>query len=300
MLRETVRRVACVGLLLVAGTAMAATDTKSEEIVQRHLDSIGPAATRASTKSRVVEGSAVYRVLVGGSGRVDGKVVLASEGHKSQMLLKIVSQNYHGERFTSDGSRTFVEGTYDDHSRSEFGQFLRSEDFAVREGLLGGELSEAWPLLDMDSVKGKLKYEGKKKVDGKELEVLSYHGGKMSDLSVMLYFDPENFHHVMTIYKASQHVGLAPPDTFGVTAQETVSVASSSDANSASRQQTRYQIQEKFSDFNAQDGLTLPTHYDLQFAEELSSGFTKTVEWEVTTTRVLNGVQLDPKNFQVP
>ena len=43
---------------------------------------------------------------------------------------------------------------------------------------------------------------------------------------------------------------------------------------------------------------TLPSHYDLRFTEELQNGFTKSLEWDVTTTRVLNNVSLDPRNFQ--
>jgi hypothetical protein len=53
-----------------------------------------------------------------------------------------------------------------------------------------------------------------------------------------------------------------------------------------------------FGDFRTVDGLTLPSHYDLRFTEELQNGFTKSLEWDITTTRVLNKVSLDPRNFQ--
>jgi hypothetical protein len=68
---------------------------------------------------------------------------------------------------------------------------------------------------------------------------------------------------------------------------------------SARREEARYRIEERFSNFQSTDGLTLPSHYDLRFSEELQGGFTKSVEWEVNATRVLNNVGLDPKNFQV-
>jgi hypothetical protein len=301
MLANTVRLTLRLCLLLLASSAFAATDLTLEEILQRHLDSIGTLAARTAAKSRVVEGTVAYRVLVGGSGRVDGKAVMVSEGRKLQLMLKVVTLKYHGERFMSDGDKTFVEGTYDDHSRSEFGQFLRSEDLALREGLLGGTLSEAWPLLNWEASKGKLKYQGRKNLDGHPVEVVSYQAKKGSDMDVTLYFDSETYRHVMTMYKVSQHAGLAPNDTIAITSQETALVApGSSDAESSQRLETHYQIEERFSDFKSADGLTLPSHYDLRFSEELTSGFTKAVQWDVTTTRVLSNVTLDPRNFQIP
>ena len=287
--------------LLLAGSAFAANDLKPEEVLRRHLDSIGTAAARAAAKSRVVEGTASYQVLVGGSGVIHGNAVMVSEGRRLQLRLKIVASRYNGEKFLSDGDKTFVEGTYEDHSRSELGQFLRGEDFALREGLLGGALSTAWPLLDLDARKGKLKYEGRKKVDGTELEVVSYHPKKNTDMDITLYFEPETFRHVRTVYSVSQAPGLAPPQALAVTDQGPgVTAAGSSDIDSARRQQTRYRIEERFGDFKLADGLTLPSHYELRFTEELAGGFTKSVEWQVNTTRVLNNVTLDPRNFQIP
>jgi hypothetical protein len=288
-------------LLLLVASAFAGNDLKPEEVLQRHLDSIGTAEVRAAAKSRVVEGTTSYKVLVGGSGRIDGKAVMVSEGHKLQFMLKITAQKYHGERFTSDGGRTLVEATYDDHTRSELGDFLKSQDFALREGLLGGTLSTAWTLLDLDAHKGKLKYQGRKKMEGTDLEAVSYLPNKTSDMEIVLYFDPQTFRHVMTVYKVNQHAGLAPAETIEATAGgQQFSAPGSDDADTSSRTEAHYLIQEKFSDFKSADGLTLPSHYELRFAEELQGGFMKTVQWEVTTTRVLNNVTLDPKNFQVP
>ena len=36
----------------------------------------------------------------------------------------------------------------------------------------------------------------------------------------------------------------------------------------------RYRLSEKFSDFKIADGVTLPTHYDIQFTQELQNGRT--------------------------
>ena len=284
--------------LLFAGVAFGAADLKPEDLLQKHLDSIATSQTRSAARSRVIEGDAVYKVVIGGSGTADGKAVLVSEGHKFQFLLKVSAQKYHGEKLLSDGDKTFVVGTYDDHTRSEFGELLRGEDLALKEGLLGGTLSTAWPLLDLEARKSKLKYVGRKRVDGVELEALTYQPKRSSDMDVTLYFDPETSRHVMTLYS------LKRAGSFGTIQYQAKEGAviniGSDDSLSSSRQQTRYRIEERFSDFKNSDGITLPSHYQLRFAVELENGFTKSVEWDVNTTRVLSNPTLDPRNFQIP
>src|SRR2546429_3721064 len=177
-------------------------------------------------------------------------------------------------------ARTNVAGTYADKTRSEFGEFVRTQDVMLREGLLGGVLSTAWPMLDADVRKAKVNYEGEKRVENRQLQVLRYRPKKATDLIIFLYFDPETFRHVMTSYE--------------LTIRPTVV----SEIKNARQQEIRYRIEERFGDFKVVDGLTLPSHYDLRFTEELQNGFTKSLEWDVTTTRVLNNVSLDPRNFQ--
>lgn len=284
--------------VLAAGINLrAAEDFTAEELIQKHLDSIGTQESRAAAKSRVIEGTAAYRILVGGSGEIQGKSVIVSEGSKLQLLLKINALKYHGEKFTRDGDKTFVAGTYDDGSRSEFGVFLRSEDLALREGLLGGVLTSGWPLLNLSSRNAKVHYEGMKNVEGRKLHALSYRPKKNTDLDITLYFEPTTFRHVRTIYSARIHAGIAgPSSTAGLVSPD---LSGGSDVQSARQNETRYRIEERFGDFKTVDNLTLPSHYDLRFQQELQNGFTKLVEWDVTATRVLNNVTLDPRNFEI-
>lgn len=264
--------------LVVCSTA-AAVSRSADEIVKQHLQSLGSPEARTA-KSRVVEGSAIYKLLVGGSGQIQGKAVLVSERQKLHLLLKVNANEYRGEQFICDGERTNVAGTYADKTRSEFGEFVRTQDVMLREGLLGGVLSTAWPMLDADVRKAKVNYEGEKRVENRQLQVLRYRPKKATDLIIFLYFDPETFRHVMTSYE--------------LTIRPTVV----SEIKNARQQEIRYRIEERFGDFKVVDGLTLPSHYDLRFTEELQNGFTKSLEWDVTTTRVLNNVSLDPRNFQ--
>jgi hypothetical protein len=266
-------------------------------VLQRHLTSLGTPEVRSAAKTRVIEGKAIYRILVSGSGSIEGKAVMVSEGRKFQLLLKVNASQYRGERFTCDGEKTFTAGTYADKSRSEFGEFLRAEDLPLRTGLLGGVLTTSWPLLDMESRKDTLRYEGLKSIDNRNLHALSFHPKKSTDMTITLYFEPETFRHVMTVYKARVHAGIGGPSPdSGLSAP---GLAGGSEVASARQQETRYLIEERFSDFQATEGLMLPSHYDLRFQEELQSGFTKLVEWDVSTTRVLSNVTLDPRNFEI-
>ena len=174
-------------LLVSACTAVAGTDLKPEELIKRHLESVGTPTARAAAQSHLVEGAATYKMLVGGSGQIRGKAVFVSQGRKLHLLLKINTVEYRGEQFICDGDSTSVAGTYSDKSRSDLGEFLRSQDVLLREGLLGGTLSTAWPLLDEGSWKGRVSYEGIKKVEGRELHALHYRPKKSSDLNVMLH-----------------------------------------------------------------------------------------------------------------
>jgi hypothetical protein len=241
---------------------------------------------------------ATYRIVVGGNGEVPGKAVIASEGDKRQILLKVNAYRYEGERFVSTGTATGVAGTYADKTRSEFGQFLRAEDLPLRDGLLGGVLSTAWPLLDLKAHKATLVYEGLKKIDGRRVYALGYKPAKTTDLTITLYFDPESFHHVATVYRVSAHAGLGGI-AFRPFPGATISNGAS-EVQSARQNETRFRIEEYFKDFKTSEGLTLPTNYDLRFTAELQSGFTKSVEWRVETKRVLNNLSVDPKNFAIP
>lgn len=279
-LERTILLYACV--LLSAAYPSSAAEMSPEAVIARHLESLGRPDVRSAAKSRVVEAAATYRLLVGGSGAIDGKAVLASEGNESNFLLKINTVEYRGEQFICDGQKAFTAGTYSDKSRSDLGGFLRGEDIVIREGLLGGVWSTAWPLLDIKARGAKVKYQGLKKIDGRELQTLSYRPKKSTDLEILLFFDPQTFQHVMTTYKASMRAGIA-----------------STDIDTPHQQETRYRIEERFSDFQTTDGLTLPTRYELNFTEELANGFTKSVEWDVKALRVLNNISLDPRNFVI-
>jgi hypothetical protein len=83
MLLSAVQRcsfVVLISFLLVVHVALTAGDLTPEDVVAKHLQSLGSAQVRVGIKSRVVEGTATYKVLAGGAGQLPGKAVFASEG----------------------------------------------------------------------------------------------------------------------------------------------------------------------------------------------------------------------------
>jgi hypothetical protein len=106
-----------------------------------------------------------------------------------------------------------------------------------------------------------------------------------------MYFDPDTFQHVATIYtlELSQGVASAVTDT--------------------RQYQNRYSIEERFSDFKAVDGLTLPTGYQLRYTEDVINdaatttrsqlGGTRIYDWDMTAERIQHNLSLDAKNFHV-
>ena len=255
---------------------------KPEELVARHLDAIGTADARAAAKTRVVQGSVSYRILVGGGGRTDGKTGMVSDGHKLRFMMKFLQGDYRGENIVYNGNAVGIAFANANQTRSPFSYFLQAQDVIVKDGLLGSVLSTAWPLLDLGDRKAKLTVEGLKKMDGKQVYQVRYEPAKRSDVQILVYFDPETFRHVKSVYS------LAIGNNVG------------SDVTQSSKlQPERSTLEERFSDFQAVDGLTLPSHWNIQFTRELPDGSTSVVEWDLKEDQVKNNVGLDPKNFEV-
>jgi hypothetical protein len=268
--------------LSTASSVLRAADIKPEEVLAKHLEAIGSAEARKNIKSRAIQGTAIYHVLVGGTGAIDGKFQFASEGSKSNYLFRVNGSSYRGEQFIFDGSRVSVAGTWTDKTRSEFGNLVLAQDILVRDNLLCGVWSTDWPLLDLGGHKAKLHVEGMKKLDGKEVLAVRYQPKKSTDLEIVLYFDPTTYQHVATIYS------MEPPSSIG-----------GGELQQAGKQRPRTRVEERFANFRSADGLTLPNYYDLRFTLETERGFTKTVEWEIKELSIANNMSIDPRSFQV-
>jgi hypothetical protein len=299
-----------VAVVAMLSFSSAKDETQVPDLVKQNLNSIGSDQARSAVKNRAVEGTLQFRVLSGGAGTQDGKEVFVSDGDKIVSLLKLPNPNYHGERFVSDSKKTLIAqvrpGVW-----SKFGEFVMVHNEILTEGLWGGTLSTGWALAHLDERNAKLLDRGLKKVDGRELRRVDYSPKKHSDLEIELYFEPDTFRHVMTVYSMtiSPHVGL-------------------SEIATARQQETRYRLEERFADFKNVDGLNLPGRWTIEFTFEngagamgnaqdltatnsagsginpidtagVGAGNSPISHFESAITSISNNVPIDPKNFEV-
>ena len=162
-------------LLLAMLTPVAAKGPKMkpEELMARHLAALGSPEARSVVQSRGAQGTGRMELLIGGSGSLEGPVVLASQGRKLLLSMRFNHSNYTAEQVSFDGEKCYV-GNIAPGVRSQLGQFLYPYDEIVAEGLFGGVLSTAWPLLDLEGRNPKLDYRELKKVNDQELLELRY------------------------------------------------------------------------------------------------------------------------------
>jgi hypothetical protein len=269
-------------ILLACCSAIAGAGTNPEDIIVQHLESIGTAEARSAVKSRGVQGNLRFKVVVGGSGETPGSWQLLSEQGKSKFVMKFGNDKWWGEQFVFDGDKASFAAATLSHQWSPLGGFVASQDSIIKEGLLGGELGTGWALQNIDHRRVRLDYIGLKKVDGRELQGMEYLSKSNAGMTIKLYFEPDSHHHVMTVYTVSRAARIA-----------------GNDITNARQQETRYILEERFSDFQTGNGMTLPRQYDLRLSQELQNGTTRVYEWIMTADKVLENPSLDPANFQI-
>jgi hypothetical protein len=254
---------------------------KAEDVVAKHLASIGTAEARAAIKNRVVGGSAQAIFRLGSTGQLLGKSNVISDGRKIRLAMSFSALDYPGDQIAFDGEK-ITAGQIQPGRRSNLSAFIYTYDVILKEGFLTGTLSTAWPLLDLSSRQAKLDYTGLKKIDGKQLHEVKYRAKKGSgDLQVSLYFDAESFRHVRTQYRLVMPANMAgrPED-------------------SSSQRDTIYTLVERFDDFKEVDGLTLPYTYKTSFTVE-GGRATLMQEWDIAATQIVHNQQIDQRYFSV-
>ncbi len=253
---------------------------KPEEVVAKHLESIGTAEARAKAKSHVILGQAVATFRIGGAGTAEGGSVLASQGTRNLVAIVYGNQEYPYEKVGYDGKIVTV-GELKPGVYSTLGKFFKQYEFPLTEGLLGGALSAAWPLQNLDDRDAKLKYAGSKKVVGRQMHVLEYSSKNSAGLKTTLFFDAENFRHVRTEYERRQVQQM--PDQPSVTQQQGDAIT---------------KLTEEFSDFKDEAGLMLPHTYKLQLSIESLKRRTLQ-DWVFTLTQFNFTRQIEDAEFDV-
>jgi hypothetical protein len=128
-----------------------------EDLIAKHVEAIGKAEARRTGRSRIVAGGSLMNLRTGGSGNVSGAALIASQEERVLLKAEFTSASYPFEKLGFDGKK-FHARPYAPGQRSPLAQFLLSHDVIFSEGLIGGTLSSAWPLLNLSAREPKLEY----------------------------------------------------------------------------------------------------------------------------------------------
>ena len=276
-------------LFVIAGVAGARVPNppqkmKPEEVVARHLASIGTAEDLAAAKTRIMTGQDNARLKLSGTIReVTGPAQFASDGNKVLLAMVFNSTNYPYEKVAYDGQKLTVAGL-PTGGRPPLANFLMSQEVVVKHGLFGGVLSSAWPLISLDPEKAKLSYAGTDKINGRAVYELKYVP-KKGELKISLFFDAETFHHVRSEYQytISARMGARPSSSVSGPATDT-----------GSQTLNRYKLTEDFSDFQTTGKLTLPRVYKIQLVLEAQA---QTLDYTVEFSQFVFDQPIDPDAF---
>lgn len=285
-MKKTTRTLLSVALLLSVTLfptfpAQAADKMKPEEVVSKHLAAIGAEDARAALKTMIAVGTVDATFRGRGTSKAAGSSLFASDGDKNLMSLLFNSPEYPYERIGFNGERV-TGAEIRPGTRTPLINFLLGYDAIIRQGLLGGTLSTAWPLLRLTDKQAKLEYGGLKKVEGKQLHELRYLPRKGGDIKISLFFDAETFQHVRTEYRKSiaGQMGSGPNNSANTSIE------------------TRYKMVEEFGDFRQEGKLMLPHDYKLSLVIEAPNNV-MSLEWTMKFTKFAFGQTIAEKEFSI-
>jgi hypothetical protein len=274
--------IACFSLVLVSSAFQSSKSEKlkAEEVIAKHLESIGTAKARAGVTTRIIAGTSQVIIRTTPPGQAVGKAVLASEGVKSLFGMSFPSPVYPREQLGFNGN-TFMAAFSTPGVRSGLGNFLMMHDIIFKQGLMCGTLSSAWPLLDLESHHAQVEFAGTKKMDDRSLLELKYLPRGNSDLKVTLFFEQETFRHVRTEYERTVSAPMGKVEYTNVQERE-----------------ARYKMIEEFSLFKSESDLTLPHIYTIKLSIDTVNG-TFGAEWTIKLTQFEFNQKIDQSAFNV-
>lgn len=273
---------------ILSTTFVAATadeKMKLEDVLAKHRASIGTAEALAAAKSRVIVGNTEARLkLTNTPVEISGPVQFASDGEKVLLAMIFNSTNYAYEKAGYDGKDLTV-GVLQSGRRSILSDFFFSHESIFKQGLIGGALSSAWPLLNSDPKSLKLSYSGTKKINNRQAHELKVRS--MGDMQVSIFLDGETFRHIRTEYQFTIPARMGPRPTSSVQDRP-------ADTGLASR----FKMVEEFSDFKTENNLTLPHTYKLSLTVD-NQQRTQMLEWNMGFSQYIFNQPLDAAQFSL-
>ena len=267
--------------LAVSVFSISAQKVEVKDVVSKHLASVVSPQQKVKVTNLTAVGETSYTQASNHQREYTGKSVLVSDGKKTALAIAFPLQDYPFERVMFDGRKPtfpFIRPGV----RSPLGNFLYSQDEIVREGLFGGVLSTGWLFNYPDEKKGSISYEGTKKLDGKEVQVLSYTTKGGSGLGVKLFFDAATGRHVRTEYRR----------------KTTQSMSRNPDASASFSNEIIEEMSEDFGDFKTEAGVTLPTSYKIRVAQAFGANL-REFTYSMKIATFYYNQQLDAATFDV-
>lgn len=267
--------------------ARADDKLKPEDLVAKHLESIGTAEARARVNGTRIKGTGSVAVKLCGEGQIEGQILLASTDAANLINMDFGVQAYPQEALRFDGKR-FATSQLKPGSRTCLAQFFLENEVLFKEGLVGGVLSESWPLLNVAERNPRLEYSGLKKIGDQQLHALKYNPRKGSDVKIVLYFEPDSFRHVRTDYSRTIHA----------TEQRRISGGGPGLPAPQNQQAspTRIEAYEEFADFKEESGLNVPHTYKFHLLIQ-SEVRPAIVDWIFNLNEFSFTSPLDPAEF---
>lgn len=267
-------------------------DITAEQLIAAHVKSIGSPALLGKVKSLTFGGTSNVKFIQRIQGTMDGLSMVVSEGPKMGIILKFPdTNNYPGEYFAYDGKDVTVA-----HIRpgvkSPIADFFFRFNQIMKQGLVGGVYSTAWPLLDVKDNALDMKCQ-KTRVEGRELYELEYRPkDPIAYMKIKMYFDPATFQHVRTEYKVRTREDVTTGANPALFSEEAFIIGQV-------RGESIYTLTEKFDNFKKVGGLTMPHRYVLDYAIEGTAQSAFIAHWTLEAQEWgFNISNLDEKLFK--
>jgi hypothetical protein len=230
--------------------SISAKDPSVEEIIKKHLDSIGTSENRAKMTNIITGGVGQFEsrtpVVKGG-----GRAVIVSDANNFYFQMSLNSNNYPFEKIGNfDGKVTLpfvVSG-----ERSALGSFLNEHQQIIGEGVFGGALSMMWIRNIANVEKFRMRAAGAKKVGDTRAWVLEAQslGKGSSEFKARFYFDAATFQHIRSEFRREIRAGVI------------------FNGRRNAFNDGYLLLTEDFSDFKANEGITLPAKYVIKFQSD--------------------------------
>jgi hypothetical protein len=289
-------------LPLAAALAQEKKVLTPDELVAAHLKSIGSPEAIKAIQSRIVSGAAAVRFVMGATGSWnDGEFAVVSEPQRLGLVMKFGALEYPGEYFAFDGKDVTV-SNMKPGQKSPVADFIFRNGGVMKEGLLGGTLSVAWPLLNLKEKGAELKVV-ESKLDGKAVYEVEYRPKKaIGDMKVRLFFDAENFHHLRTEYKVTHKDDMTSSRSITSSAPLGAGYENGQVRPNATMMEgvpnSYYTMVEKFDNYQKAGDLTLPYTYTIEY-EIQGQGTSFVANWKMRSSgQFVNNGKIDAEFFK--